>query len=314
MPMWSEVIQGLQTSWDAHSLKALQFCPRRYQYSIMQGWRSHGESVDLDFGIKFHDCLEVYERRKIEGVPDEDIKREVLTLAMRLAKNWQSDDSNKNPFTLIRSVMWYIFYWEQYDEFKTVEEIAGEPAIERQFNITLPAWASSIEDYSIVGYLDGVVQDKDGNYFIKEQKTTKKTPNSHLVDTYRTDTQIEFYSWAGQFIFPSPISAILMDFTQTAVGFTSFFRATIVKPKDNLDEFAKDLRSWIEVAQEYALAEYWPKNGRNCFMCPFKQVCAAEPEVRPVILKGDFYKRLWDPTKPKETVYERLRKDHSESE
>lgn len=56
---FSEHNPNLQIAWDSTSLKALQSCPRKYQYSILEGWRVQGGSNILEFGIHYHAALAV---------------------------------------------------------------------------------------------------------------------------------------------------------------------------------------------------------------------------------------------------------------
>ena len=58
-----------QLVWDSTSLKQLQFCPRAYQYSILEGWR--GSAVDLEFGIYFASGVETYKKARLDGFTKE---------------------------------------------------------------------------------------------------------------------------------------------------------------------------------------------------------------------------------------------------
>lgn len=67
---FSAVNPNLQIAWDASSLKAIQFCPRYYQYQNLEGWQ--GESVDLLFGRHFATGLERYQKYRLDGFSRED--------------------------------------------------------------------------------------------------------------------------------------------------------------------------------------------------------------------------------------------------
>lgn len=62
---YSPTIPNLQTVWDSTSLRSLMFCPRSYQYGILEGWR--GSAVDLEFGIFFASATEVYAKARLSG-------------------------------------------------------------------------------------------------------------------------------------------------------------------------------------------------------------------------------------------------------
>ncbi len=57
---FSKINPRLQIAWDATSLYALQFCPRYYFLTILEGWRT--TSVDLVFGLLYHAALEIGDR------------------------------------------------------------------------------------------------------------------------------------------------------------------------------------------------------------------------------------------------------------
>lgn len=40
----------IQYAWDSTSIGYLKTCPRLYQYTIIEGWQSKGESLHLRFG------------------------------------------------------------------------------------------------------------------------------------------------------------------------------------------------------------------------------------------------------------------------
>lgn len=77
--IWSAGNSRLQRAWDATSLRALMFCPRYYQLSIIEGWR--GSSVDLEFGILYHGALDVFDKARLAGKS----KAEATLLAVRWA-------------------------------------------------------------------------------------------------------------------------------------------------------------------------------------------------------------------------------------
>lgn len=81
LPWRSPSLPKLQTSWDASSLGALEFCPRYYQYTLLDGW-SAGR-VDLEFGGYAAKGFEIYQKARLEGLSRDDaqlrVVREILT-------------------------------------------------------------------------------------------------------------------------------------------------------------------------------------------------------------------------------------------
>ena len=75
---------NLQLVWDSTSLRALQFCPRSYQYGMLQGWR--GSAVDLEFGIYFANGVETYKNARLDGLSRDDAQ--LLALRKVVEESW----------------------------------------------------------------------------------------------------------------------------------------------------------------------------------------------------------------------------------
>lgn len=70
----------LQVAWDASSLKSLQFCPRYYQYSNLEGWQA--ESVDLEFGRLIASGFEMYQKLRLDGKSKDEAVLAVVRWAL----------------------------------------------------------------------------------------------------------------------------------------------------------------------------------------------------------------------------------------
>lgn len=71
---WSKINPKLQLAWDSTSASALKKCPRYYQLSILEGWRSKrggGSNIHFRFGILYHRALEVYDHKVFDGMDHE---------------------------------------------------------------------------------------------------------------------------------------------------------------------------------------------------------------------------------------------------
>lgn len=79
--LFSERNPKLQLAWDATSLYALSFCPRFYQYSILEGWR--GSTVDMEFGILAHGAMEVFDRALLAGDTFEKAQFQAVEYALK---------------------------------------------------------------------------------------------------------------------------------------------------------------------------------------------------------------------------------------
>ncbi len=84
-------IPNLQVVWDSTSLRALMFCPRSYQYGIVQGWR--GQAVDLEFGIYFANGVETYAKTRLAGHDKEYSTRAALQRVVE--DTWLADSEDE---------------------------------------------------------------------------------------------------------------------------------------------------------------------------------------------------------------------------
>lgn len=87
-PLYSAALPKLQLAWDASSYRALMFCPRYYQLSILEGWRK--DTVDLDFGTLAHGAMEVFDKALLEGAPFEDAQFKAVEYALMRSGTWSS--------------------------------------------------------------------------------------------------------------------------------------------------------------------------------------------------------------------------------
>src|SRR5215471_9809823 len=106
----SPFVEGtkLQYAWDSTSLTWLKECPRKYQYSMIDGYQSKMKSIDLDFGSAYHSGIELYEHCRQAGDDHDTALSEVVLAALRSTRTWTNDDPNKNRETLLRSLIWYL--------------------------------------------------------------------------------------------------------------------------------------------------------------------------------------------------------------
>jgi hypothetical protein len=296
---------GAQYVWDSTSLKAADTCLRFYQYKLIDGWTTRKERVHLKFGAHYATALEHYYKHVLAGVDKgEACRRVVLEALMDTWEReesdpswpnghpWVSTDNNKNRETLIRSIVWYIDYFE--DDPMEIITYEGRPALEYSF--LLPV------DNSIMfsGHLDRVVNYAEGNW-ISDQKTTKSTISPYYFDGFAPDHQMSMYTFAGQAIFHTPIRGVVIDAAQIAVGFTRFERGFTARTPDQLNEWYDCTMQLIESTQRATREQHFPMRVTSCGNyggCEFRFVCAHSPDVREQFLKGNFDKmEPWNPAK-----------------
>lgn len=108
---FSKVNPKLQLAWDATSLRALQFCPTFYRYSILEGWT--GSTVDLEFGIIVHKGVEAYYRARLRGLNKEDATLEALDETLEVSGR-RDEEGAFTPWGGRYAVQWHCTGTEPY--------------------------------------------------------------------------------------------------------------------------------------------------------------------------------------------------------
>ena len=303
---------NIQYAWDSTSLGWLKECPRKYQYSMIEGWRAKVESVNLKFGSLYHHALENYDKYVAEG-DDHDIALdkildETLRATWENDAPWTPDHNTKNRENLIRSIIWYVEHFKE-DPAKTIQLANGKPAVELSFKMVMdygPEHAAVTnrifyQPYMLCGHLDRLV-DFAGGAYVMDRKTTASTISGQWFDQFAPDNQMSLYSMAAQVIYKTPVQGVIIDGVQIAVGFSRFARGFTYRTPAQIEEWLVDTRRWLRLAEQYAQEGHWPQNDRSCHHyggCVFRKVCSKSPEVREKFLESDFHKVPWNPLTPR---------------
>lgn len=312
----SPFIEGTkrQFAWDSTSLGWLKTCPRLYEYHMIRGLRSKNESVHLRFGIEYHHALEFYDHQRAQGSDYETALRatvrELLTRTWEETPApviyddegnaypqgeptfgpWESGDPNKNRFTLLRSVIWYLEEFRN-DAVQTVILSSGKPAVELSFRFSFD------DDIILCGHLDKLAEFQ-GNTYVVDRKTTKGSLSAHYFDSYSPDNQMSLYSYAAQVMYNVPAAGVIIDAVRIAVGFSEFGRGFVYRSPSQLEEWALDTKIWIRQAWAYADAGYWPMNDKSCDKfggCAFRSICSRPTTAREQMLRANFIEHHWNP-------------------
>jgi hypothetical protein len=289
---------NIQFAWDSTSLGWLKQCPRMYQYFMIEGWRGRTGQVHLDFGIWFHQALEVYYKLRAQGESHDDSVHQVTQLMLQETwldgKPWTHDfKSNKNRETLVRSVVWYLENWKD-DPAKTLVLDDGTAAVELTFKMELDYGPEDGTNYLLSGHLDRIVTLGDDT-FIMDHKTTEKTLSANYFDSFKPDNQMTLYTVASQVVFHTPVKGVLIDGVQVLVGGTNFARGVTYRNPEEIEEWLADTSVWLRQAEAFAEEDYWPMNDKSCRFCTFREVCDKSPSMRPRMLESHFDHRPWNP-------------------
>ena len=301
----------LQLAWDSTSMGLLKECPRKYQLAIIGtgtdpdaigGYETRRESVHLIFGLHTHKCREIYDHARAEGKSHhEALVRAVragldLTWNRELGRPWISDDKNKNRLTFIRTLVWYLDQFES-DPFKTVILANGKPAVELSFRMESSYKNAVGETYLICGHLDRLATLNNVTY-IMDIKTTKNTLSEDFFEKFTPDNQFSTYIMASQVVYALPVQGLVVDAAQVAVTFSRFQRGQVSRTNGQLEEWYRDLGWYLQTAESFARARYWPMNDKSCGNyggCPYRGICNKAPQDREAWLRSDYRRRTWDP-------------------
>lgn len=306
---------GVQFAWDSTSIKTAEECLRKYQYTMIEGWKSNSESVHLRFGGHYATAIEHFYKHKALGMSHDEALLEVLRELM--IDSWDHDldeGGNRIPGTgkpyeppvdapgsaklktrenLVRTFIWYI---EQFanDPAEPIILSNGKPAVELSFRLEV--------DHGIIfsGHMDRLTE-YAGNIMGLDNKTTGTTITSRYFEQYSPDVQMSMYTFAGKAIYQIPVKGMIIDAAQIAVGFSRFERGLTMRTDGQLQEFYDTTIDTILRARHATEMEIFPMNRTSCDKfggCPFRRVCSKDPAVRPQFLKADFHKgERWDPLK-----------------
>jgi hypothetical protein len=261
---------------------------------MIDGWESPKESVHLRFGIEYHLAQNEYQVLRAKGIKHETSLCQVIHSLLIRTQDWDPDHKYKNKDFLLRTVIWYLDE-HQNDPAKTVILPSGKPAVEQSFRFELDFGPSKggqryDQNYILCGHLDRLVTFNE-EPFILDYKTTTTIPSDYYFQQYEPNNQMTLYTLAGKIVLGKPVHGVIIDAAQVQVGFSRFVRGVTYRTPDQLDEWLRDLRGWLNLAEQYATEGYWPQNDTACDKyggCRFREVCNKSPNVRQSFLKANF--------------------------
>jgi hypothetical protein len=313
---FSTRLPALQLAWDSTSIGLLKECPRKYQLTmgtaIEPGWSPRAESVHLRFGQEVHSARQVYDQSRAKGLDHNDALDAAVDAALRSTydyermRPWFSDHKEKNRFTLLRTIVWYLDEYGPNDPLQTVTLANGKPAVELSFRMQTDMRTPDGEPITLCGHMDRlVVASFDQHTYIADIKTTGSTLGTDYFSKFSPDNQFSLYSFASKVVYSQPVHGLIVDAAQVAVTFSRFMRGLIPRHPAQLDEWYNDLQIWLGHAYEYARRGHWPMNDKSCNNyggCPFRGICAHVPSIRDEWLRASFVHRTWDPLRTRGDV------------
>lgn len=334
------------------------FCPRSYQYNILEGYRTG--SIDLEFGIFVHQGKEVYNKVLLAGATWQDAQLAAVKAVFEAtlpiledgdpwggcflnmwrctgatkyknkkgnaakcpwshAGKWFNDTpgpvicgecgsltetvnrflpthKTKHRENLLRLIAWHAEEVKDGPWKPVYVPGTDKPAVEMHFMLPFDHRNPYDETVAMAGYIDAV-KEFQGDYYWTDTKTSKNNLGSRWGEQFDSSLQMKVYGWAAPQLFPNvELRGGLIEGAQVTTYGVAFGEHFIPDSPAQREEFIKDTQYWLSTAEKFAATNYWPRNTKNCFLCPFKKVCSADEEDREFILKGNFPVNFWDPT------------------
>lgn len=137
------------------------------------------------------------------------------------------------------------------------------------------------------------------NYTVTHN-TSGSTISSHYFAAFEPDVQMSMYTFLGRAALKVPVSGVIIDAAQIAVGFTRFERGMTFRTTTQLDEWYDYTMHTIERARKATREQYFPMNRTACGNyggCEFRKICSKSPEHRESFLRGDYERaERWTPS------------------
>ncbi len=277
-----------QRIWDTSSLSTFLACPRLYNYTNLQGYKSQRYASATGFGSAVHEGFEVLDRAKFEGKSKDVAVREALVFVLKeFGEDLKmSDDSARGLESTLRAIVWRAEeYWE--DTFKVATMPNGEAALEQRFEVPF-----GNGEHRFSGRIDKIVTLDDRLYLV-DFKTTKTALSAYYFQGFMPNNQIFAYLWACRHVLKLPVDGFIIDGVQTGVNFTRFNRSVFNVTEELIEEWYVDTLFALRNADNFWKNNYYPADFTGCGNyggCRFREVCSAPQSRRDIFLKNDFVK------------------------
>lgn len=244
----------------SHSrLSTFEQCRLRYKYAYIDGIKREEDSVENFMGKRFHDVMEkVYAERTFKSPSVEDLKNHFNEL---WDKNWGAhvfvtrtdrapEDYRKIGLKAVED------YFNRYAPFDG-GRILG---VEKRVVFDLDGSGR----YTILGYIDRLMETKDGNYEIHDYKTSGTLPEQADLDT---DRQLALYEIAVRQLWTNDVKNV--DLVWHYVVFDKEMRS-----KRTPEQLGDVKRGVIELIEKIGTTdEYPPTESTLCRWCSYQNIC-----------------------------------------
>jgi hypothetical protein len=318
---------NIQYAWDSTCLTIAMACPYKYKLEIIDGWtpKNPDVAVALAFGSLLHYGVEHYHRQRAAGknydgavigslravLNHRELHSDTPTIELlpteediTVLRHEEADDDESDGFDLrnskvrtryhlFRALVWY---FEQYrnDALEVVILQSGAAAVEHSFRVPVGKALSDGTELLLAGHFDKLVRFND-ELFVSDVKTTKSITRSYR-STFDLSHQMTGYTVGGKIGLHQPVKGVWIDAIQLQVGGVKFNRFTTQRTSSQLAEYIDLLKYTADLAESWALNNYYPQNTSNCMFCNKKDVCRQSPEFRQAYLKTYYRQQpAWNP-------------------
>jgi putative RecB family exonuclease len=258
----------------SHSrIEAFRTCPRKYEFSYVQGLRPEGTGIEAFMGSRVHEALEwLYGRVSMCDVPSAD----------RLVEKYESlwDAEWRDSVRIVRDD-------ETAEDYRAVGEAALRRFHERHApfddGVTVGTEVRVATDLDgtgerpLMGYVDRLVKVEDGRWEIHDYKTSRRLPAQADADR---DRQLALYQIAVAEMYPDARDVELV-WHYLRHGQEVRSRRT----QEELDGLKQEVLA--DIAEIEAATEFPPRTSALCSWCDFRPMCPAfEHEVLVEGLEG----------------------------
>lgn len=300
---------------DNTALEAYMSCPRKFYYSMVKHRRGRGgQSPALAYGTTWHAMMEAH------YITGGDVK----AVTDAAVASWQPHDNPEDHRTLQRAVSEYGQFLSKYGDHDTETRLSGttvgyptEPLVECPTEVW---WPGALHPYT--GKIDRIFE-HHGLYYVEDHKTTSAMGATYFRQ-FDPSNQMMGYAWLAQKLSGLPIAGVRINAHAVLKGSSKFERQTIMFSEERLEEWSRNLNSWIaRMAESYrvynsdpvgelhgaepyhadaTVLTAFPHNFQACAgkygQCTYTDVCTYPARMRERILEAEFTEHPWNPLNP----------------
>lgn len=289
----------MQRYYDNTMLSAYKTCPRKYYFRHVRNWRPAGTSIDLIFGLAWHEAMDMVWLHAQSAHSDS----ELLALAYQAFLDEWLEQNGPDPDTLepsppgklatknpgIAAEMLHHYIAQRRSFLQSIELLGAETPF------MVPLWDTiGVEGApQYIGRLDKEFR-HEGRVYIGEHKTTGWYSKATLfrqeyLDQWSPNSQVDGYLHAGHMRYGKAMKDVWVDAALCHKTIhTGFKFIPVSRAIEQLDAWLSETRNWIRrieeqdadfdelEAQRSSFMPGWEKNTEACSMytgCPYRDIC-----------------------------------------